>query len=427
MRKRLLLVAFHFPPLQGSTGVHRSLAFARYLERYGWDVTVLTATPGAYPRQSLDNNALIPGHVRVVRALALDAQRHLSLFGRYPRALATPDRWRSWIYAGVQAGRRIVREWSPDAIFSTYPIASAHELALRIARDSGLPWVADFRDPMGQDNYPEDAGVRRAYWELERRVLGQCSAVTVTTEGTAELYRQRYAEFPGQRIRVVPNGFDEQAFQPWPPEPAAETRPRGATVFLHSGNLYPYERNPEHFFAAVAQLRADGQIGPDTVQFKLRGGGYPDRYQPMLAQHGIADLVHLLPGLPYRDALREMHQSDCLMLFQAANCNRQIPAKLYEYLYVGRPVLAFTDPAGDTGRLLAGLGIESIAPLDDTTAIKLRILEALRQAREGTAFVPPHEEVMRFSRAGTTALLAGLLDEVSAAAPRNGTATARHG
>jgi len=56
MRKRLLLIAFHFPPLQGSTGVHRALAFSRYLGRHGWDVTVLTATPGAYPRQSLDNN-----------------------------------------------------------------------------------------------------------------------------------------------------------------------------------------------------------------------------------------------------------------------------------------------------------------------------------------------------------------------------------
>jgi len=45
MRKRLLLIAFHFPPLQGSTGVHRSLAFARYLGQHGWEVTVLTVTP----------------------------------------------------------------------------------------------------------------------------------------------------------------------------------------------------------------------------------------------------------------------------------------------------------------------------------------------------------------------------------------------
>jgi glycosyltransferase involved in cell wall biosynthesis len=183
-------------------------------------------------------------------------------------------------------------------------------------------------------------------------------------------------------------------------------------VFLHSGNLYPYERNPEHFFRAVAELRDEGRITPDTVRFDLRGGGYADRYRPQLEQLGIPEFVRLLPGLPYRDALAEMRAADVLMLFQAANCNRQIPAKLYEYLYVGRPVVGFTDPAGDTGRLMGELGIEAVAPLDDVAAIKAAILRAMQCTAEGTARVPPRETVMRFSRAGTTEQLAGLLDEV---------------
>ena len=413
MKKRLLLVAFHFPPLQGSTGVHRSLAFARYLGRHGWDVTVLTVTPGAYPRQSVDNNELIPEDIRIFRDRGFDAQRHLSIFGRYPRALATPDRWSSWIYSGVQAGRRLLREWSPHAIFSTFPIASAHEIAWRLSRGSGLPWVADFRDPMGQDGYPEDERIRKAYWALERRVIETCAAVTVTTEGTAGLYRTRYQEFPARRVRVIPNGFDEAAFPPLPDVATTAGRPPGPCVFLHSGNLYPYERNPEHFFQAVAELRAQGAITPETVRFDLRGGGYADRYQPQLERLGIADVVRLLPGMPYRDALAEMHAADVLMLFQAANCNRQIPAKLYEYLYVGRPVVGFTDPAGDTGQLLTKLGIEALAPLDEVAAIKRVILGAVHATKAGTACVPTRETVMRFSRAGTTERLATLLDEVA--------------
>jgi glycosyltransferase involved in cell wall biosynthesis len=425
MQKRLLLVAFHFPPLQGSTGVHRSLAFARYLGRHGWDVTVLTVTPGAYPRQSVDNNELIPEGIRVVRARGLDAQRHLSVFGRYPRALATPDRWSSWIYSGVQAGRRLLREWSPHAIFSTFPIASAHEIAWRLSRSSGLPWVADFRDPMGQDGYPDDERIRKAYWALERRVLETCAAVTVTTEGTAGLYRTRYPEFPAGRVRVIPNGFDEAAFPPIPDVATTTSRPPGPCVFLHSGNLYPYERNPEYFFQAVAELRAQGKITPETARFDLRGGGSADRYQPQLERLGIADMVRVLPGMPYRDALAEMHAADVLMLFQAANCNRQIPAKLYEYLYVGRPVVAFTDPAGDTGQLLAELGIEAVAPLDDVASIKDVILRTVKKVEAGTSFAPTRDEVMRFSRAGATLRLANLLDEVidcNAGNVRSGTA-----
>jgi glycosyltransferase involved in cell wall biosynthesis len=236
--------------------------------------------------------------------------------------------------------------------------------------------------------------------------------VTVTTEGTAALYRERYPEFPAQRVEVIPNGFDELAFPALPP--AADPHPPGPLRFLHSGNLYPHERNPECFFRAVAELLAEGRLGPEIARFDLRGGGYPDRYQPQIASLGIGEMVRLLPGLPYRDALREMHESDFLMLFQAANCNRQIPAKLYEYLYVGRPIVGFTDPAGDTGRLLAELGIETVAPLDDTNAIKALIVDAIRRAEERKTFVPPRTEVMRFSRAGTTETLAALLDEVAA-------------
>ena len=48
MSRRLLAIAYHFPPIQGSSGVHRTLAFARYLRDSGWSTTVLTVAPTAY-------------------------------------------------------------------------------------------------------------------------------------------------------------------------------------------------------------------------------------------------------------------------------------------------------------------------------------------------------------------------------------------
>jgi len=413
MQKRLLLIAFHFPPIRASTGIHRALGFARYLGRDNWDVAVLTARPGAYPDESTDTNSLIPAGVRVIRSLALDAKRHFSVFGRYPAALATPDRWRSWIWTGYLAGRHLLRDWRPHAIMSTFPIASAHEIALRLSRASGLPWVADFRDPMAQEDYPDDHRIRRAYWQLEERVLKQCSAVTVTTSGTAELYRSRYSAFPPGRIRVIANGFAEQSF------PVMEsTLPRrhsqyGPVTFLHSGILYPSERDPEGFFRAISDLRHAGLLGPDVARFHLRGAGNTDQYQERIKALRIEDMVRLLPSLPYQDALREMHESDVLMLFQASNCNLQIPAKLYEYLYVGRPIIGLTDPNGDTGRLLAELGIQYVAGLDDVASIKSLILRTVSASKEGALFVPRRDTVMRFSRQGTATQLALLLNELT--------------
>ena len=90
--KRVLMVAFHFPPLHGSSGIQRTLKFVQYLPSAGWQPLVLSAHQRAYAATNVEQLAQIPPGVPVRRAFALDAARHLSLRGRYPRWLALPDR-----------------------------------------------------------------------------------------------------------------------------------------------------------------------------------------------------------------------------------------------------------------------------------------------------------------------------------------------
>ena len=41
------MVAYHFPPLAGGSGIQRTLRFAQYLPEFGWQPLVLTASPCA--------------------------------------------------------------------------------------------------------------------------------------------------------------------------------------------------------------------------------------------------------------------------------------------------------------------------------------------------------------------------------------------
>jgi glycosyltransferase involved in cell wall biosynthesis len=403
------LIAYHFPPLQGSTGVHRTVAFAKYLQLYGWEVTILTAHPRAYPEVNLQNSESVPPHVRVERAFALDAQRHLSIFGRYPSMLARPDRWRSWITGGVIAGSRIVRSWRPDAIMSTYPIASAHVIAARLHRKFGLPWVADLRDPMAQENYPPDPKTKQAFYRIEADIVKHAARMTVTTEGTAALYRDRYPQYRPDAIVVIPNGFDEQAFAHI--DVARASKPQRKLRLLHSGLLYPSERNPTEFFAAVAELKAEGALRSEDVEFAFRGSGNEGNYSERLARLQVDDLIRLLPAIPYAEALAEMNAADACMLFQASNCNQQIPAKVYEYLYCGKPILALTDPIGDTGQLLASLSVGPVVPLDDKQKIKAALPAYIAALREGKVATASREQVNRYSRRSLTRELAQVLDQ----------------
>jgi glycosyltransferase involved in cell wall biosynthesis len=410
-QKRLLLIAFHFPPIQGSSGVTRTLSFAKYLRQFDWEVTVLTVKPLAYPDVRIENLNSIPPHVHVERAFALDTQRHLSIRGRYPLMLAVPDRWQSWQPHAVMRAAAIVKEWRPTVVMSTYPIATAHRIGYSISRKFQLPWVADFRDPMALDNYPPEPRLHRAFEKIERSVFTHASRVVVTTEGTARLYRARFPHFPASAMSVIPNGFDQEMFPKDILPPAATPRAADKPLqLLHSGLMYPEERNPQAFFQAVSELRQEGVLSAQAVQFNFRASGYEEVYQSQIQTLGIGDLVHLLPAIPYHRALAEMAASDAFLLFQARDCNDQIPAKLYEYLYSGRPILGLTDPIGETARTMIALGSDRIAPLDDKARIKELLPQFIEQVRAQQAPTPSRRQIMPFSREQLTHSLAKLLD-----------------
>jgi len=126
----------------------------------------------------------------------------------------------------------------------------------------------------------------------------------------------------------------------------------------------------------------------------------------------VNDLVEVLPPLPYRDALAEMLAADGLLVLQAANCNEQIPAKLYEYLRAGRPILGLTDRGGDTAEALRTAGITHIAALEDSATIADMLGRFIDDLHTGTAPFPDPANVRQASRRERTALLAHVLDAV---------------
>jgi hypothetical protein len=95
---------------------------------------------------------------------------------------------------------------------------------------------------------------------------------------------------------------------------------------------------------------------------------------------------------------------------QAANCNEQIPAQIYEYLRANRPILTLTDPQGDTAMTLRTAGATDIARLDSAADICRVLSDFLVAIRAGRAVLPHPHAVAAASREGRTAQLAGLLD-----------------
>lgn len=364
--KKLLMIAYHFPPHRGSSGIQRTLNFARSLPDFGWQPEVLTATLSAYEggREAFRSPPGLPVH----RALALDAKRHLAIMGRYPGFLARPDRWRSWWLPGTIKGLSLIANGRFDAIWSTFPIATAHRIGASLARLSGLPWIADLRDPMAHDGYPREPAQWKAYERIERRVFERAAAIVTVTPGCADYYRRRYP-LAARRIHLIRNGAEA-----WP-EPATPP-PSENFVLLHSGLIYPWERDPEALFRALALLRERHATRTRRLRLVLRAPGSPDWLVALAHQHSVQDLVEILPATDHAAARREMSEAGALLVLQAANCALQIPAKLYEYARTRRPILSLCSPGSDTWTETLRLG-GHCAELDQAEAIANRLAELI--------------------------------------------------
>lgn len=420
MNHRVLLIAFHFPPLQGSSGLQRTLSFCRYLPEFGWEPSVLTAHTRAYDRVDETQLSDLPKGLEVKRAFALDSARHLSVGGAYFKATALPDRWVSWCLGAIPAGLRLIRRLRPSVIWSTYPIATAHIIGGTLARITGIPWVADFRDPMVEtiartnEQFPSDATLRNARLRVERMAAVNARRVVFCTDTARAICEKRYSDIAQQRWQVIENGFDESIFSSVESARQRPEHPRtGPMTLLHSGVLYfSKDRNPTAFFDALAQLAREGSVTPARLQVTLRASGNEEVYRRLIRDRRLEDLVRVSPPIPYREALTEMIEADGLLLFQGYTSNPAIPAKAYEYLRTRRPIFALVDEEGETARLIRTTGTGRIVPMEDPGRIAEGLCGFIEDVQSGQLKKLSEIDLQRYSRKTKTQELARLLDQV---------------
>lgn len=420
--KSVLLIAFHFPPMRGSSGLQRTLSFARHLPDHGWHPVVLAPHQMAYESIDPSQMDLLPDGLIVERSFCLDTARHLSFCGRYPDFLARPDRWSSWIPAALFAGMRSIRKYRPSVLWSTYPVATSHIIGRVLSQWTGLPWIADFRDPMVEQNprtgqyAPPDSRVRNARLRIEQACVRRASALVFCTDWARDICEQRHCDLPVTRCHIISNGYEELSFRK--AEALLKTSPcdvsTGPFRLLHSGTIYPTpDRDPRPFFDAIAALKKKNGLSASSLRITLRATGHDEYFEPLLKERNINDIVELASPLPYIEALAEMISADGLLLLQGYTSNPAVPAKLYEYLRARTPILALVDPAGSTAKILSDVGTAAQVSIENSNAIEMALKKFLRMPKAQHYSSSSTAEIVSYSRSVLTKKLAALFDAVS--------------
>ncbi len=412
--KRLLMIAYHFPPLAGSSGIQRTLSFARHLHEFGWEPLILTAHPRAYERREQG-----PPRRSAARHRSSRARSRLTPPATFRSSAATPAFSRDRT-AGSRGGRvRCRAAFLSSAATarerSGAPTRSPRRMpsATACSGVSGLPWVADFRDPMAQDGYPADPKTWKSFDRIEARTVRDASSCVFVTSGAARIYRERYPELPTARFSVIENGYDEEMFAPF------QDRPRGArwserVTLLHSGVVYPSERDPTQFFEALARMRDEGRCMPGALRVRLSRPG----------QRGIPFRAYR--PLPHRGH-RRAGAADSVSRGTARNdARRRTPRTAGRELQRSDPGEALRVPAlppshhraDGSGRRhgspAARAGLRHIAPLDSPTEIAAGLERFLDEIARGVPQRPGDAFVAAATRAERTRELAGVLDRIAA-------------
>jgi glycosyltransferase involved in cell wall biosynthesis len=225
---------------------------------------------------------------------------------------------------------RAAREFRPDAL---YERANLFYLAgALLARRRGLPFLLEVNSPLAQERaeFGRLRLRRLAHW-AERLVWRRADRVLPVTEALAGIVAA--AGVPRERIVVVPNGIDLEAF----PEEAPPRSAGGAVVLGFVGFVRAW-----HGLDAVLRAMAHAPTIP-PVMLQVVGEG-PARLdlEALAKALGIADRVRF-SGLAPRAAVPGLVAGFDIAL-QPASVPYASPLKVFEYMAAGRAIVAPDQP-----------------------------------------------------------------------------------
>ncbi len=302
-----------------------------------------------------------------------------------------PDPQIGWYPAAAAGGMRLLAQGTFDLIFSSaFPITS-HLVAWTLKRRSGLPWVAEFRDPWSDD--PDFRVVSAPALWLERAIAAKADAVVLPNQTFAEFYAPRW----GVEAMAIGHGSD-LAF----PGPAPRPDP---PVLAYVGSYYAGRQSLETLWLALAEMRRRGYAIPRLEW----AGAFPDEARAELERHGLGDILDLRGFLSQPEALSLMSGASALVACDFVDTGPlslgTTPAKLSEYLASGVPIIYFGHPDGEAARMLSRYRGCHTVPFGDVEgaihAVQTAVDEEVHQ-RDGSGL----------SRRARTAELAGLFDTI---------------
>ncbi len=412
-------------------GVQRPAKFAKYLSRFGHDLTVIAAQP--VPGEITDDTLLgdIPDHVRVIRLKPRSARSVLRALsgrggeaggssrqsGRWARHLRAwsrvPDDKIGYVPSAIRAAKIAFRNSPPDIILTTAPPPSIQMIGRHLQKTWQVPWVADFRDPwfLASDDKLPTPIHRAIKTKVLRTTLEYADAVTAVSPGIVDDFKSWGAL--RDDIPIITNGYDEDDFATG--GQTYDTLEPNRLRFHLYGTISA-NAPPEPFLTALSAWRKSNPEAAGKVELSHRGAIVDYDLDSLIEKYDLPKRFASLGYAPHWFAVKELANAHALILSVAdrPGLHSNIPGRVYECLRSRRPILAFVPPDGAAADILRQFdGVRIIKPNDTNAAISAISDLYTHWQSSPNPQIFPRENITRYSRESLTRQLVDEFDRLT--------------
>lgn len=431
-QKRVLIITYYWPPA-GGVAVQRWLKFVKYLPNYGWEPVIYTPENPEFFYEDKSLLKDIPEKAKVIKRPIWEPYNiYKSLTGKKGENLGLgfannekskngalnklfiwlrgnlliPDPRIFWVRPSVKFLCNYLKENPVDAIITTGPPHSMHLIGLKIKKRCNIPWIADFRDPWTNIDFYKELKLTRLadniHHRLEQKVLKSSNQVIVVSKQM----KREFEELGCKNISVITNGFDFEDI----PTMLAPNNNNFTICYVGTMNS---ARNPLTLWQALRLICSNDKEFASKLKIKI-AGQIDSSVIDAIKNNNLEKHFEYLGTVPHNKALELQMSSQVLLLVvnNTPNAKGIVTGKFFEYLAMGKQILAVGPTDGDLAEILQETNAGNIVDFNDFDGIKQLILKYYNLYKSGESNTVKKASD-KYSRKELTGKLAKILNEIT--------------
>lgn len=386
--KRVLIITYYWPP-SGKASLHWPVAITKHLPKFGWQPIIFTVKNEGFTQKDFSLVNKIDPNLKVIETPVIEVfnfykkflgksksenlsvsevmslenagiKQKISLWIRMN--IFVPDARVTWYPFAIKYGKKLIKEYlnknKLDAIISIGTPHSTHLIGSKLAKYFNTKHIPFFSDPWTTisyyDKFKRNKIAEKLDKYLERKILLNSFCTLFVTKSTAAEYEILYP-FLKDKTDVLYWGYNEEDFKEFDSMIHIN---RDEKTIIHSGNLFDYQ-NPTKFWQTVKKQIENG----NKLKIKFTGT-VGKSIVNSIKELGLEKYTKYLGFLSYKELLIQLKNADYFLA--CAYNKKHIPGKIFEYLRMEKPIIAFCDDNEELKNILHASNAGLLFKYDET-------------------------------------------------------------